>query len=118
MKIVLKFTIFVLVVVIAIYHISFFVMPSVTVQNESSSDIKLAYITLPNSGLDFGEIKKQQKNTIHYSLQQSDGVYQYRIVKQSGIEQKGQCGYITNNEIHKRVVILITDKDVSCNESN
>jgi hypothetical protein len=109
MKSVLKVLILLFILSVAAYFISFYIMPSVTVKNLTNVNIQSANVSLPNSGLNFGPIGAQRTNTIHYSLKQSDGVYQYRFTLDNGLVALGECGYVTNNEIHKRMEISITE---------
>lgn len=114
MKLLVKYTLVICVCVAASYYLTFFVLPSVTLINNTNSDIESVKITLPNSGLDFGKVYRQQQNTIHYSLKQNDGVYEYHIVKLDGVTLSGTCGYVTSNEFHKRVFVQVTEKEVVC----
>lgn len=98
----------------AAYHIYFFILPSVTVLNSSNSSIQSARVDLPNSGLDFDAIAAKQSNTIHYALEQADGDYEYQFVMANGSVLAGRCGYVTNNQIHKRVTVQIKDNHVLC----
>jgi hypothetical protein len=84
-----------------------FVMPSITIINNSGVKIEQAEITLPANHLDFGTIANNQQNTLHYALNQSDGSYHYTF-KLTGLSAiSDNCGYVTQNEIHKRVFISI-----------
>ena len=115
MKGVLKISIVLAVIVAAAYLISFYVMPSVTITNTSDTSIQTAEVKLPNGGLDFGPIEAKGQNTIHYSLEQNDGVYRYHIVLKNGDVLDGECGYVTNNEVHKRFEILVQEgNEVVC----
>ncbi|KNC67804.1 hypothetical protein AC626_08470 [Pseudoalteromonas rubra] len=67
-----------------------------------------------SSGLDFGPINAGTKNTIYYALKQRDGVYQYQLKIESGLVLSGKCGYVKNNEVHKRVVLLVKENQVTC----
>ena len=115
MKVVLRIIIAVMFVLFAAYKLIFFILPSVTVVNDSEVTIKQATVTLPSSNLDFGLIDREIENTIHYSLEQSDGVYRYQFDLLNGERVAGECGYVTNNEVHKRVRIeLHADHRVRC----
>jgi hypothetical protein len=99
---------------LAVYYGSYYIMPSVTVINKSGVDIKSTIINLPNSNLDFGAFSQGQQNTIHYALAQSDGVYKYQFDFEDKPSIIGECGYVTQNQINKRVVITLTSKEVVC----
>jgi len=92
-------------------------LPSITIINNASTAIQHAQETLPNSGLDFGVIHKGSENTIYYSLAQRDGSYRYQFKLANGSEFSGECGYVTGNELHKRVVIAVRENSVICDES-
>ncbi|TPH17326.1 hypothetical protein [Litorilituus lipolyticus] len=106
------FTSFVLLLFV-LYQSYFFILPSITLVNNTSDTINVAVVTLPNSRIDFGEIKSSQRNTIYYELEQSDGEYQYHIAIKDKIF-KGKCGYITHSEYHKRIEIVVDINQVSC----
>ncbi|WP_018982640.1 hypothetical protein [Salinimonas chungwhensis] len=114
MKSLVKWPLIIGICVAAIYYAGFFILPSVTVINKTNADIQSIKIILPDSGLDFGSVLRRHQNTIHYSLQQTDGFYKYDITNLDGVVRSGTCGYVTNNEIHKRVLIQITEQDVIC----
>ena len=99
---------------LAAYQLYFFILPAVTVVNTTGSLIENARVDLPNSGLDFGDIGSGRENTIYYSLEQSDGEYQYLITIQGGLVLSGTCGVVTNNEFHKRLVIRVQEGEVIC----
>ena len=90
-------------------------MPSITVINNSGAEIESATINLPSSNLDFGPISDGQSNTLHYSLDQADGVYKYQFDFVDELLIEGECGYVTQDEINKRVSLIISSKDVVCN---
>lgn len=114
MKLALKIIASLILALFAAYHLYFFVLPSVTVINSSNSTVASARVELPNSGLDFGAIATNQSNTIHYALEQADGEYHYQIAVAGGAVLSGRCGYVTNNQIHKRITLQIKDKQVLC----
>ncbi|MGB3181148.1 MAG: hypothetical protein WBB45_07140 [Cyclobacteriaceae bacterium] len=64
MKVVLKVSIVLSLIAVAIYCISFYVVPSVTVKNISNTSIQAAKVALPDAGLDFGPIEAKEQNTI------------------------------------------------------
>ena len=99
------------------YYASFFIMPSITIVNNSSATITSAHIGLPSSNLDFGSIPSGDSNTLHYDLSQAkDGVYRYHIKISEAVAYQDVCGYVTNNELNKRVVITVhQDLDITCN---
>ncbi|QOL24837.1 hypothetical protein LP316_11005 [Thalassotalea sp. LPB0316] len=99
------------------YHSYFWVMPSVTLTNIANKPIASARVTLPNSGLSFGEIKQGGENTIHYTLEQADGDYHYQIIFESGEALSGVCGYVTNHEINKRLLIKVDDSKAMCQKN-
>ncbi|WP_394229365.1 hypothetical protein [Shewanella colwelliana] len=115
MKLIAKIVISILVVIAVVYYGSAFVMPSVTVVNKSGDVVEQVEVALPNSNLNFGALTDGEENTLHYSLEQSDGVYNYQFKSKSSVVFRGSCGYVTNNEIHKRVVITVNkSNDVAC----
>ena len=96
------------VIIIALYYSTFYVLPSVTVVNNSTTRLSTAQVTLPSSRLDFGAIPAGEANTLHYSLSQpTDGAYQYTFIKSDGEQYINRCGYVTNNEINKRVILTL-----------
>ncbi|MCL1066388.1 hypothetical protein L2735_06150 [Shewanella olleyana] len=102
--------------IVLMYLSYFYVSPSVTVKNNSEFVIDSAVINLPLTRLDFGEINTSSKNTIYYDLAQLDGQYEYELQLNSGDTLKGKCGYVTNFEINKRVVLILNDiGEISCN---
>ena len=80
MKVVLYLVAGKMLILVAAYYGTFYVMPSVAVINNSGTSIESATVNLPSSYLDFGPILHGQTNTIHYSLQQADGIYEYSVV--------------------------------------
>lgn len=103
---------------VVIYYSSFYVLPSITIVNSSAVGVAQAEIGLPASHLDFGSIASGSGNALHYSLTQpKDGVYRYTIKFTDSVETHGSCGYVTDNEFNKRVVISIkNDHQVSCEQ--
>jgi len=99
---------------VAVYFLFRFSLPSVTIVNKSDSIILNARVELPNSGLDFGQVGSEEENTIHYSLEQSDGSYHYKFTLENGQLHSGACGYVTNNDINKRLIIKVYNKEVIC----
>ena len=110
MKLLIKILILIFTLLAITYYSVMFIMPSITIINNSGVNIEQAEIALPLNHLDFGSIEKQQKNTLHYSLEQNDGSYQYSFKMIGSADIQGSCGYVTNNEIHKRVFIYVNDK--------
>ena len=107
MKLIVKIVISILVVIVVTYYGSAYVMPSVTIVNKSGNVVEQVVVTLPNSNLNFGSLIDGEDNTLHYAIEQSDGVYNYRFKSKTVYVLSGSCGYVTNNEIHKRVVITL-----------
>ncbi|WP_440877331.1 hypothetical protein [Thalassotalea sp. PLHSN55] len=118
MKNALKITLGSLLLLVVGYYSYLYVLPSVTVINHTNKTLIAANVSLPNSHLDFGDIASGQQNTIYYQLKQQDGEYHYNFILSdvsnfTDLTEKpdkntvltGRCGYITDNEIHKRVVI-------------
>ena len=99
---------------IFLYCSSLFILPSVTLVNNSGEFIENAKINLPNSSLDFGSLNSGEKNTLHYSLKQKDGTYKYNFIISPNVLVTGECGYVTSNEINKHAVIFINKNDVKC----
>lgn len=118
MKLLYKILLSVAILLVVIYYSSFYVLPSITIVNSSGAGIAQAEIDLPGSHLDFGSIASGSSNELHYSLTQPlDGVYRYTIKFTDSVETLGSCGYVTDNEFNKRVVITIkSDKQVSCEQ--
>lgn len=108
------------VVVIAIaivaYFGSFYVMPSITLVNNSGMTIETSKVRLSKSKLDFGSVESGHSNTLYYSLNQVDGEYQYEFILSDDSVLDGKCGYLTHNEINKRVSITINENEVVCSE--
>lgn len=107
MKLLIKLLLAVMLVLISLYYISRYLLPSVTLINHSGLPLSEVKVSLPDSNLNFGAINPAGKNTIHYSLSQSDGEYRYQMTYSDSQTFSGSCGYLTNNEIHKRVTIIV-----------
>ena len=104
---------FILVVLVALfYSASRYIFPSIAVVNNSQKTIEQASIALPSSRLDFGTINSSASNTLHYYLSQSDGEYRYKFTLSDSTVIEGRCGYVTHNQIHKRVEISIDNENV------
>lgn len=113
MKIV-KLTLGLGVILVTLYFSYFWLLPSVTVINQSQVTLESVKIRLPQSNLDFGALTDGQSNTIYYDLSQQDGSYQIELVSIEG-PIKWHCGHVTQNEVHKRVNIVVnSDMQVSC----
>lgn len=116
MNLFVKITAIISFLVIASYYLYFYITPSVTVINKSEYVITKVNVTLPNSNLNFGSIALEQANTIHYSLSQHNGSYKYSL-NIGGKLITGVCGYLTNNEFHKRFVITVNKRSlVGCSQ--
>ena len=99
---------------VTLYFSYFWLLPNVTVTNQSQVKILSVKVRLPQSNLDFGALAHGQANTIYYDLTQQDGSYQVELVSTKG-QVNLSCGYVTQNEIHKRVNIIVnSDMQVSC----
>lgn len=116
MKLLYKTVFSLLTLLIVIYYSSFYVLPSISIVNSSTVGIAQAEVDLPASHLDFGSIAGGSSNALHYSLTQpKDGVYSYTIKFTDSVEITGSCGYVTDNELNKRVVITVeTDYQIRC----
>ena len=90
------------------------VLPSIKIVNNSGSLLAHAVTKLPKSNLDFGSIENAQSNTIHYSLDQADGVITYQFTFREGAEQNGNCMYIAQNEVNERIVINVYKDEIVC----
>ena len=119
MKFIYKLVLLLLCVLVTLYYLSFYLLPAVTIINNSAVDIAQADVDLPSSHLDFGAIASGERNRLHYDLaQQREGQYSYKILFANSVEQQGSCGYLTNNEFHKRVVISVdADAKVHCTQN-
>lgn len=115
MKVLISVAVILAIAVFA-YYGSFYVMPSITIVNNSGLSIETSKVRLPNSKLDFGKLENGHSNTIHYSLTQADGEYEYKFILSDESLIDGECGYLTQNEINKRVWITINEKEVVCDE--
>lgn len=111
MKLIIKFVISILAILIVAYHGSVFVMPSITIVNNSGHTTEKMEVALPSSNLNFGSLMSNEQNTLHYSLEQSNGVYSYQFKHMNVAAFSGSCGYVTKNEIHKRVVITLNENN-------
>ena len=109
-----KLLIGLIVILAAIYHLSFYVLPSISVENNSGVTITTAHVYLPASRLDYGSLAPNQKNTLHYMLKQPDGQYGFIFMLSNDALLEGTCGYVTNNEVHKRVTITVFKNRVVC----
>lgn len=114
MKLALKLTLAIAALLFAAYHAYFYALPSVTIVNNTAISISDARVSLPSSGLGFGEITANNQNSLYYALAQADGSYQYRITLADNTLITGSCGYVTANELHKRVVIIVNADRVHC----
>ena len=109
MKFIIKLVISILVILIVAYFGSAFVMPSITIVNSSGHNTEQTEVALPSSNLSFGALMNGEQNTLYYNLEQSDGVYSYTFKYENTAVISGSCGYVTSNEIHKRVVITLNE---------
>ncbi|CAI3802148.1 hypothetical protein [Rheinheimera sp. MM224] len=118
MKLLYKIVCSVVSLLVVLYYSGFYVLPSITIVNRSAVGVAQAEIDLPGSHLDFGSIASGSSNALHYSLTQSlDGLYHYKIKFTDSVETHGSCGYVTDNEFNKRVVISIeSDNQISCEQ--
>jgi hypothetical protein len=118
MKLLYKIVFSVLTLLVVLYYSSFYVLPSITIVNSSAVGVAQAEIDLPASHLDFGSIASGSSNALHYSLTQPlDGAYRYTIKFTDSVETQGSCGYVTDREFNKRVVISIkSEHQVSCEQ--
>ena len=91
-----------------------YVQPTIKVINKSSELIASAKIELPNGELDFGSLEVGEASKLAYSLTQHDGQYTYTFTSDSGATLYGACGYVTNSQINKEVVITINKDNVDC----
>ena len=107
MNAVIKTSILVFTLAVATLTIGIVLMPSVTVENLTKFEVLEAEVHVPSSEMNFGPLGPGQKNTIYYSLGQSDGTYEYRFVFKNGFALQGSCGYVTGNEVRKRFEIKI-----------
>jgi hypothetical protein len=114
MKIVLKTLLALSIIIFAVYKGCFYMMPSAIVLNDSGEVVNEFTVKLPNSNLNFGSLTPAQKNEIHYSIEQSDGSYEYQVVFYNKTVLSGACGYVTNSEIHKRVLFTVKRNEVVC----
>ena len=88
---------------------------SYPVVNNSGVLLKQVEVALPESNLNFGALIEGEQNTLHYSLKQINGFYHYKFTSQDSIVLDGTCGYITNYELNKRVVITLDkNRQVVC----
>jgi len=117
MKLLYKLLFALVTLLVAVYYLSFYLLPAVTIVNSSAAGIAQANIDLPTSHLDFGAIAKGQSNRLHYDLRQpQEGQYRYTIKFTNAVELQGSCGKVRTNEFNKRVIISIaTDGQISCN---
>jgi len=106
MKKITKIVAVIMLLVFGIHRSYLFILPNITLINNTVNRIDTAIVTLPNSRIDFGEIKSSKRNTIYYNLAQGDGEYQYHIVSKDKV-LKGACGYVTKSEYHKRLILMV-----------
>lgn len=93
--------------------------PEIIVANVSGSTIQEVIIELPSNRIVFGAIQPGTESTIYYSTTQGDGVYSYSISLVGAPPLVGSCGYVTNSEFGKRVLLVVSGKGpVECRESN
>lgn len=118
MKIIFNAIVATLIILLIGYFGSFLITPSVTINNASSMVLHSSIVTLPNSNLDFGSIEPSGSNTIHYSLTQAKGEYEYQFVLGNNLIIEGKCGQVKNQEISKRVIIVVKQNQVICCSEN
>jgi hypothetical protein len=75
----MKLIISLLVVLAVAYYGSVFVMPSITIFNNSGRITEQMEVTLPISNLNFGAPMNEEHNTLHYTPEQKHGVYRYKF---------------------------------------
>ncbi len=100
---------------IAAFYIVLLVKPAITLVNSSGFELIQTSVKLPSNRLNFGVLGNEHNNTLYYDLAQpKDGVYQYHFVLEEGRVLQGECGYVTNNEVHKRLMITVHRSFVTC----
>lgn len=93
--------------------------PEVVIVNQSSQNIDEVSVKLPSSRIVFGSIPPKSESTIYYSWSQAEGVYEYQVSFADGSSQTSQCGYVTHNEMGKRLTLIVhADLTVTCDESS
>lgn len=93
--------------------------PEIVFVNDSSQSISEVIVKLPSNRVVFGAVSPKSESTIYYSWTQADGVYEYQVLLPGGLNQSGRCGYVTQQEIGKRLTLIVhTDLTVTCEESS
>ena len=100
---------------LSMFKLYFMVMPEIVVTNKSGLHVKVVTIQLPSNKIEFDTILPGESYTIYYNLEQADGTYKYSIQFETGETLKGECGYLTHNEIGKAFQLIIHNiNKVSC----
>ena len=93
--------------------------PEVVIVNHSSQNVNEVIVKLPSNRISFGAISPGMESTIFYSWSQAEGVYEYFVSFAGGLNQSGKCGHVTNQEIGKRLTLIVrADLTVRCEESS
>ncbi|WP_018981317.1 hypothetical protein [Salinimonas chungwhensis] len=111
---IIKIVLILLICLLAVREVVFWVLPSVKIVNNSGSLLTHAVTKLPKSNLDFGSMENAQSNTIHYSLDQTDGEIAYQFTFPDGSELSGNCMYVTQNAVNERILINVFNDEVVC----
>ena len=93
--------------------------PEIVVVNHSSHTVEEVVIRLPSNRIVFGNVPVSQEATIYYSWTQRDGVYEYevKLIGQNVIS--GRCGYVTNHEIGKQLILTVEKNlEITCTENS
>ena len=105
-----------LVVFLGLYAIG---SPEVVIANHSSQNVIEVIVKLPSNRIVFGSISPKSESTIFYSWSQAEGMYEYQVSFAGGLSQTGKCGYVTHNEIGKRLTLIVNaNLTVTCDESS
>ncbi|GGF81285.1 hypothetical protein [Alteromonas lipolytica] len=86
--------------------------PRISLSNSSDHKLIEATISLAKEQLKFGELQNGEDKELSYSLLPGEGEYTYRFELSDHSVLSGKCGHFTNFEISKRVIFLVSDKQV------
>lgn len=93
--------------------------PEIEVRNAGAISIEEVVITLPSNRVVFGTIEPGAGSTIYYSVDQTDGVYQYSINFGDQVSLSATCGYVSSGGYGKRLRLVVHGSQrVECVETN
>jgi hypothetical protein len=95
-----------------LYQAYYFIIPRVVVNNLSLENVRFVTVMLPNGRLEFSSLNKGSVQIIYYSINQSDGSYNYVVEYADGEKVIGHCGYVTSHQFGKTLLLTLRPERV------